>query len=159
VAYRGGSPVRIGDIGKVFDSVEDDKVASWFITPSTSDRAIILAVQRQPGTNTVEVADAIKKLVPEFRAQMPGSINLDVLYDRSQSIRESIEDVQFTLYLSMGLVVMVIFLFLRNFSTCTVDSALCHAASLKSMSPSLNHLTCSRFLLSAVRDARATEPH
>jgi HAE1 family hydrophobic/amphiphilic exporter-1 len=122
VAYRGGSPVRIGDIGKVFDSVENDKVASWFITPSTSDRAIILAIQRQPGTNTVEVADSIKKLLPEFRAQIPSSINLDVLYDRSQSIRESIQDVQFTLYLSMGLVVMVIFLFLRNFSATVIPS-------------------------------------
>ncbi len=112
VAYRNGSPVRLQDIGRVVDSVENDKVASWY----SGTRAIVLAIQRQPGTNTVEVVDAIKKLMPAFRSQLPASVNLNVLYDRSESIRESIEDVKFTLYLSICLVVLVIFLFLRNLS-------------------------------------------
>ena len=122
VAYRNGSPVYLEELGRIIDSVENDKSASWYSTRSASTRAIILAIQRQPGTNTVEVADAIKKLIPTFRAQMPGSINLDVLYDRSESIRESINDVNFTLYLSVCLVILVIFLFLRNFSATLIPS-------------------------------------
>ncbi|MFP5212310.1 MAG: efflux RND transporter permease subunit, partial [Acidobacteriota bacterium] len=97
---------------------ENDKVAGWF----NNTRAIVLAIQRQPGTNTVEVVDAIHKLLPTFRAQLPASVNLDTLYDRSESIRESIADVKFTLYLSMALVVLVIFLFLRNFSATIIPS-------------------------------------
>jgi hydrophobic/amphiphilic exporter-1 (mainly G- bacteria), HAE1 family len=95
VAYRNGAPVRLRELGRVIDSVQNDKVLAWFNnTPS-----ITLAVQRQPGTNTVEVVDAIKKLMPTFRAQIPKSVNLDIIYDRSQSIRESIDDVKFTLSL------------------------------------------------------------
>ena len=118
VAYRNGSPVYLEELGRVINSVESDKTASWL----NNTRAIVLSIQRQPGTNTVEVAEAIKKLVPVFRAQMPASIDLTVLYDRSESIRESIADVQFTLYLSMGLVILVIFLFLRNFSATVIPS-------------------------------------
>jgi hydrophobic/amphiphilic exporter-1 (mainly G- bacteria), HAE1 family len=118
VAYRNGSPVYLEELGRVIDSVESDKTASWL----NKTRAIVLSIQRQPGTNTVEVAEAIKKLVPIFRAQMPASIDLTVLYDRSESIRESIADVQFTLYLSMCLVVLVIFLFLRNISATVIPS-------------------------------------
>jgi HAE1 family hydrophobic/amphiphilic exporter-1 len=118
VAYRNGSPVYLEELGRVIDSVESDKTASWL----NKTRAIVLSIQRQPGTNTVEVAEAIKKLVPMFRAQLPASIDLTVLYDRSESIRESIADVQFTLYLSMCLVVLVIFLFLRNFSATVIPS-------------------------------------
>ena len=118
VAYRGGSPVRLQELGKVIDSVENDKVASWY----RDTRAIILAVQRQPGTNTVEVVDSIKKLIPTFREQMPAAVQLDVLFDRSISIRNSVEDVKFTLLLTVCLVVMVIFLFLRNLSATVIPS-------------------------------------
>jgi len=118
VAYRNGSPVRLAELGRVIDSVEDDKRASWF----KNTRAIVLAIQRQPGTNTVQVVDAVKELLPTFRAQMPGSVDLAVLYDRAESIRDSIEDVKFTLYLAICLVVLVIFLFLRNLSATVIAS-------------------------------------
>jgi HAE1 family hydrophobic/amphiphilic exporter-1 len=118
IAYRDGAPVKLEDVGRVIDSVENDKVANWL----DGARSIVLAVQRQPGTNTVEVADSIKKLIPTFRSQLPASIDLTVLYDRSVSIRESIHDVQFTLLLSMMLVILVIFLFLRNLSATLIPS-------------------------------------
>lgn len=118
VAYRNGSPVRLDQIGRVIDSVENNKAASWY----NNTRGIILAVQRQPGTNTIEVVDSVKKLLPVFRAQIPASVNLDVLYDRSISIRESVEDVKFTLFLTICLVVLVIFLFLRNVSATLIPS-------------------------------------
>jgi HAE1 family hydrophobic/amphiphilic exporter-1 len=118
VAYRNGSPVHLEELGRVIDSVENDKVANWY----NNTRSIVLAVQRQPGTNTVEVVDAIKELLPTFRAQMPASVNLDILYDRSVSIRASVNDVKFTLLLAIFLVVMVIFLFLRNLSATVIPS-------------------------------------
>jgi HAE1 family hydrophobic/amphiphilic exporter-1 len=118
VAYRNGSPVRLEELARVVDGVQTDKVASWF----NDDRAVVLAVQRQPGTNTIEVVDAIRKLLPTFRQQLPASVNLDVVYDRSVAIRESVHDVQFTLLLTIVLVVMVIFLFLRNLSATLIPS-------------------------------------
>jgi HAE1 family hydrophobic/amphiphilic exporter-1 len=118
VAYRNGSPVRLDRIGHVIDSVENDKVASWY----KETRAVVLAIQRQPGTNTIEVVDNIKKLLPVFRAQIPASVDLNVLYDRSTSIRESVADVKFTLLLALCLVVLVIFLFLRNLSATVIPS-------------------------------------
>jgi HAE1 family hydrophobic/amphiphilic exporter-1 len=118
VAYRNGSPVRLEQLGRVIDSVENDKVANWY----NNTRSIVLAIQRQPGTNTVEVVDSIKKLLPTFRAQMPASVDLNVLYDRSQSIRASVDDVKFTLLLAIFLVVLVIFLFLRNLSATIIPS-------------------------------------
>jgi HAE1 family hydrophobic/amphiphilic exporter-1 len=118
VAYRNGSPVHLEELGRVIDSVENDKVANWY----NNTRSIVLAIQRQPGTNTVEVVDAIKKLLPTFRAQMPASVNLNILYDRSVSIRASVNDVKFTLILAIFLVVMVIFLFLRNLSATVIPS-------------------------------------
>ncbi|HXK10990.1 MAG TPA: efflux RND transporter permease subunit [Vicinamibacteria bacterium] len=118
VAYRNGSPVRLQDLGRVLDSVENDKVASWY----QDKRSIVLAVQRQPGTNTVEVVDSIKALLPSFRAQMPASVNLDILFDRSLSIRDSVGDVKFTLVLTMGLVILVIFVFLRTLSATLIPS-------------------------------------
>jgi HAE1 family hydrophobic/amphiphilic exporter-1 len=118
VAYRGGRPVRLAELGRVLDSVENDKVAGWF----NNARSITLMVQRQPGTNTVEVVDRIKELLPSFRQQMPPSVKLDILYDRSESIRESVNDVKFTLVLTIALVVMVIFLFLRNISATVIPS-------------------------------------
>ena len=118
VAYRNGSPVRLGELGRVINSVQNDKIASWF----NQSRSIIMAVQRQPGTNTVEVVDSIRNLLPVFRQQIPASVNLDVLYDRSESIRASVKDVKFTLFLTVCLVVMVIFLFLRNLSATVIPS-------------------------------------
>ena len=118
VAYRNGSPVRLEQLGRVIDSVENDKVAAWY----NDRRTINLNVQRQPGSNTVEVVDAIKQLLPSFREQMPPSVSLDILYDRSQAIRESVNDVKFTLMLTIALVIMVIFLFLRNVSATVIPS-------------------------------------
>ena len=110
VAYRNGAPVRLDQIGRVLDSVQNDKIAAWY----NGTRGVVLAVQRQPGTNTIEVVDGIKRVLPAFQAQLPPSIKLGVLYDRSQSIRESVRDVQMTLILALGLVVGVIFIFLRS---------------------------------------------
>jgi HAE1 family hydrophobic/amphiphilic exporter-1 len=110
IAYRNGAPVRLRDVATVVDSVENNRVASWF----NGRRGVTLAVQRQPGTNTVAVVDAIRQLMPQFKEQLPASVSLDILYDRSTSIRQSVDEVQFSLLLAIGLVVMVIFLFLRN---------------------------------------------
>ncbi|MDO9071527.1 MAG: efflux RND transporter permease subunit, partial [Deltaproteobacteria bacterium] len=118
VAYRGGQPVRLSEMGRVINSVSNDKIASWYKT----SRAIVLAIQRQPGTNTIEVVDSINKLLPSIRNQIPASVQIATLYDRSATIRESVNDVQFTLLLALGLVVMVIFLFLRNFSATVIPS-------------------------------------
>ncbi|MGH9683064.1 MAG: efflux RND transporter permease subunit [Candidatus Acidiferrales bacterium] len=118
VAYRNGSPVRLEDIGNVFDSVQNDKTMSWW----NNTRAVVLAIQRQPGTNTVEVVDAVKQLFPQFRAVIPPSVQMQILYDRSASIRQSVSDVKFTLFLAVVLVVLVIFLFLRNLSATVIPS-------------------------------------
>jgi len=118
VAYKNGSPVRLEQLGRVIDGVQTDKVASWY----NDERAVVLAIQRQPGTNTIEVVDSIKKILPAFRAQLPAAVNLNVLYDRSVSIRNSVNDVQFTLLLATALVVLVIFLFLRNVSATIIPS-------------------------------------
>jgi HAE1 family hydrophobic/amphiphilic exporter-1 len=112
VAYRDGKPVRLQDLGRVVDSVENDKAAAWF----RDQRAVVLAIQRQPGTNTVEVARAVKELLPKFRSQMPASVSLRMIADRSELIEESVADVRFTLITALVLVVLVIFLFLRNLS-------------------------------------------
>jgi HAE1 family hydrophobic/amphiphilic exporter-1 len=118
ISFRGGHPVRLQDVGKAIDSVEFDKAAAWYI----DERAMVLAVQRQPGTNTVEVADAVKKLLPTFRAQLPASVSLHMLYDRSESIRDSVRDIKFTLVFALLLVVIVIFLFLRKISATLIPS-------------------------------------
>jgi HAE1 family hydrophobic/amphiphilic exporter-1 len=118
VAYRNGSPVRLQDLGRVIDSVENDKVASWY----NDTRAIVLAVRRQPGTNTVEVVDSIKKLLPYFQTLIPASVSLNIRYDRSVSIRDSVRDVKVTLFIALCLVVLVIFLFLRNLSATVIPS-------------------------------------
>src|SRR6185312_3206913 len=118
VAYRSGNPIRLEQLGRVIDSVQNDKVASWF----NNERAVVLSIQRQPGANTVQVVDDIKKILPILRKEIPAAINMDVLYDRSESIRESVNDVQFTLLLTVCLVVLVIFLFLRNLSATIIPS-------------------------------------
>jgi HAE1 family hydrophobic/amphiphilic exporter-1 len=156
VTYRNGAPVRLKELGRVIDSVENDKIAAWFYTTNTTkqiegedesfihvigrkavpawfpvrtetqaaskQRSIILAVFRQPGTNTVAVANAVKALLPVFRSQMPASVTMSTLTDRSIWIKDSANDVQFTLVLTLGLVVLVIFLFLRNVSATVIPS-------------------------------------
>ena len=118
VAYRNGNPVRMRDLGKVKDDVQSNKVAAWF----NDTRSITLAVQKQPGTNTVQVAAAVNALLPILRAQMPASVEIETFFDRSEGIRESVSDVKFTLLLTLCLVVMVIFLFLRNVSATVIPS-------------------------------------
>jgi HAE1 family hydrophobic/amphiphilic exporter-1 len=118
VAYRNGAPVRLDQIGRVFDSVQNDKVAAWY----NGTRGVVLAIQRQPGTNTIEIVDAVRRVLPTFEAQLPPSIKLSILYDRSQSIRASVHDVEVTLLLAFGLVVGVIFAFLRSTSATIIPS-------------------------------------
>ncbi|HYD55442.1 MAG TPA: efflux RND transporter permease subunit, partial [Burkholderiales bacterium] len=118
VTYRNGSPVRLQDLAQVVDGVQNDKVAAFF----KGKRGIVLAIQRQPGTNTVEVVDSIKELLPTFRAEVPPAIDIEVLFDRSVTIRASVDEVQFTLYLALMLVVLVIFLFLRNIPATIIPS-------------------------------------
>jgi HAE1 family hydrophobic/amphiphilic exporter-1 len=128
VAYRNGSPVRLKELGDVINSVQNDKSAMWTWHaagsggPVYNNRSIVLAIQRQPGTNTVEVVDRVKALLPQFRELIPPSVELTVEYDRSQSIRESVNDVKLTLLLTIVLVILVIFLFLRNVSATVIPS-------------------------------------
>jgi hydrophobic/amphiphilic exporter-1 (mainly G- bacteria), HAE1 family len=118
VAYRNGKPVRLQDLGNVLDSVENVRTAAWY----NDERSIFLVIQRQPGTNIVAVADAVKALMPTFRAKLPASVSMNILYDRSESIRASVADVRFTLFLTLCLVVLIIFLFLRNLSATVIPS-------------------------------------
>ncbi len=114
VAYRNGAPVRVGELAQVIDSVQDRRVASWFYTGGQGARAIVLAIQKQPGTNTVAVVDRVRALLPAFQRQLPESVSLGILRDQSAAVRESVADVRFTLILAIVLVVLVIFLFLRS---------------------------------------------
>ena len=118
VAYRNGNPVRLNEVAHVYDGIENDKSAAWY----NGERTIYLAIQKQPGTNVVAVCDAVKALLPTFREQLPASLSLDVRTDRSVPIRESVADVKFTLLLTIGLVIAVIFLFLRNVSATVIPS-------------------------------------
>jgi hydrophobe/amphiphile efflux-1 (HAE1) family protein len=118
VAYRNGAPVRLGELAEVIDGVQDSRVASWFAARNAAGidlaRAIVLAVQKQPGVNTVEVVGRVRALLPLFSRQLPESVRLDILRDNSEAVRDSVHDVQFTLMLSIALVVLVIFVFLRS---------------------------------------------
>ena len=118
VAYRNGAPVRLEALGQVIDSVQNTKVVTWY----NGVNSMVLAIERQPGTNTIEVVDNIRRLLPTFRKEIPQSIHLETLYDSSIAIRESVDDVKFTLYLTLALVVLVIFLFLRNVSATVIPS-------------------------------------
>ncbi|ACC80431.1 efflux RND transporter permease subunit [Nostoc punctiforme] len=118
VSYKDGMPIYLNQLGRIIDSVENDKVASWY----NNTRAIILTIQRQPGTNTVQVVDTIKNLLPKLREQIPASVEIGILYDASQSIRDSVDDVRFTLILTIALVILVIFIFLRNLSATVIPS-------------------------------------
>ncbi|MBD8898501.1 efflux RND transporter permease subunit [Rhodanobacter sp. DHG33] len=119
LAWRNGAPVRLGDVGRAYDSVQNDQLASWY----KHDRSVLLAIQRQPGANTVALIDRIKAVLPGFIAGLPPSVKLDVLYDRSQSIRASVADVQFSLLLAGMLVVLVVYLFLGNLSATLIPAA------------------------------------
>jgi len=118
VSYRDGRPVRLDEVANVYDGVENDKQASWF----NNARTIYLAINRQPGSNTVEVVDSIRALLPQIESQLPAALTLDVRNDRSMAIRESVHDIKLTLLLTIGLVVLVIFLFLRNISATVIPS-------------------------------------
>jgi HAE1 family hydrophobic/amphiphilic exporter-1 len=118
VAYRNGAPVRLGDLGRVFDSVQNNKVAAWF----GDERCILLAIQRQPGTNTVAVSKAVQALLPGILEKMPASAELSILFDKSEPIQASVDDVKHTLILTLFLVIAVIFLFLRNLSATLIPS-------------------------------------
>jgi HAE1 family hydrophobic/amphiphilic exporter-1 len=118
IAYKNGAPVRVQDVGRAVDGVENKYVASWY----NGKRAIVLAIQRQPGSNTIAVVNGIKSILPSFMAQLPATLHLNVLYDRSQSIRASVSDVELTLVLAAILVVAVIFVFLRTWSATIIPS-------------------------------------
>src|SRR5262245_11751035 len=118
VAWRNGAPVKLSEIATVVDSVENNRVASWL----DDNRSITLAIQRQPGSNAVAVVDAVRERLPSYRASVPASVNLQVMNDRSVSIRESVEDVQVTLGIAIGLVILVIFLFLRSASATLIPA-------------------------------------
>lgn len=118
VAYRNGAPVRLEDVAEVVDGVGNERSASWF----NDTRGIVISIQRQPGTNTVKVVDDILALLPELRAQLPPALRLELMLDRSQPVRESVHDVEFTLVLSIALVVLVIFLFLRRVTATVIPS-------------------------------------
>jgi HAE1 family hydrophobic/amphiphilic exporter-1 len=123
IAYRRGRPVRLEQVARVYDGVENDKMAAWSQSEGAPlTRTMVLTIQKQPGTNTVAVVDAVKELLPTFRAQLPASVSLTVRHDRSEGIRASVTDVKFTLVLTVSLVVMVIFLFLRNVSATVIPS-------------------------------------
>src|SRR5689334_14107625 len=118
VAYRNGAPVHLEEIGRITDDVQNNKTASWY----NGSRSIVLAIQRQPGTNTVDVASRVKASLDKIRAEIPPSVQMSVLFDRSQTIKASVDDVTFTLELTLFLVVAVIFLFLRNWSATIIPS-------------------------------------
>ncbi len=118
VAYRNGAPVHLDEVGRVTDDVQNNKTASWY----NGERSIVLAIQRQPGTNTVEVAGRVKQALERLKTEIPPSVQVSTLYDRSATIEASVKDVTFTLELTLVLVVVVIFLFLRNFSATIIPS-------------------------------------
>jgi HAE1 family hydrophobic/amphiphilic exporter-1 len=118
VSYRNGSPIRLQELGRVIDSVQNDKLAAYY----KDKRGIVLAIYRQPGTNTIQVVDEVRKLLPTFRAEVPPAIEIEVLYDRSQTIRASVDEVKTTLLIALVLVVLVIFLFLRNIPATIIPS-------------------------------------
>src|SRR5439155_18136122 len=118
VAYRNGAPVHLSELGRITDDVQNNKTASWY----DGARSIVLAIQRQPGTNTVDVANQVKAALAKLETEIPPSVKVSTLYDRSATIEASVRDVTFTLELTLVLVVLVIFLFLRNFSATIIPS-------------------------------------
>ncbi|MEP6485089.1 MAG: efflux RND transporter permease subunit [Rudaea sp.] len=118
VSYQNGAPVRLRDIGNIYDGIQNDKLAAWV----NGKRGVLLAIQKQPGVNTIAVVQRIKSVLPGFRKQLPAGVDLKVFYDRTESIRASVDDVEFSLLLALGLVILVIFVFLRNVSATIIPS-------------------------------------
>jgi HAE1 family hydrophobic/amphiphilic exporter-1 len=150
VAWRNGAPVKLDEIARVVDSVENDKIASWF----NGTRSIVLAIQRQPDANTVAVVDAVKAQLPGMRAQVPAAIDMAVLMDRSLSVRDSVAEVQFHLTIAFVLVVLVIFLFLRKASATIIPalaipvSIVATFAAMYALGFSINNMTLLALALS-----------
>jgi HAE1 family hydrophobic/amphiphilic exporter-1 len=150
VAYRNGAPIKLSEIARVVDSVENDKIASLF----NNERAIVLAIQRQPDANTVKVVDLVREHLPNYRAQIPAAVRMEVLNDRSVSIRDSVDDVEVTLLIAIGLVVLVIFLFLRSVSATVIPalavpiSLIATCAAMYAFGFSINNMTLLALTLS-----------
>ncbi|HEY1545555.1 MAG TPA: efflux RND transporter permease subunit [Xanthobacteraceae bacterium] len=150
VAYRNGAPVMLTEVARVLDSVENDKVATWF----NDARAIVLAIQRQPDANTVEVVDMVRARLPQMRAQVPASVQMAPLFDRSISIRAAVSDVEETLAIAICLVIMVIFLFLRKVSATIIPalavpiSLIATCAAMYAFGFSINNMTLLALTLS-----------
>ncbi len=150
VAWRNGAPVKLDEVAHVIDSVENNQVASWF----NEKPAVVLAVQRQPGANTVAVVDSVREQLPTYRAQVPAAIDLEVLADRSISIRNSIDDVKITLMIAVVLVILVIFLFLRSVSATVIPalavpvSLIGTCAAMYALNFSINNMTLLALTLS-----------
>jgi HAE1 family hydrophobic/amphiphilic exporter-1 len=150
VAYRNGAPIKLSEVANVVDSVENDKIASLF----NNERAIVLAIQRQPDANTVKVVDMVRERLPSYRAQIPAAVRMEVLNDRSVSIRDSVHDVQETLLIAIGLVVLVIFLFLRSVSATIIPalavpiSLIATCAAMYAFGFSINNMTLLALTLS-----------
>ena len=122
VAYKNGAPIRLGDVANVIDSVENDQLAAWVGTKSGETPAVLLDIQRQPGANIIQTVERVKQLLPRLTSTLPPSVHVDVLADRTETIRASVHDVQFTLLLTIALVVMVMFLFLRKLWATVITS-------------------------------------
>ena len=157
VAYRNGAPVRLGDVAHVIDSVEDDKQFSKIYGGEfgkEGTKGVSLSVMRQPGSNTIEVTDNIKRLLPVFQSQIPPTVHLGIRGDRSKNIREAFQDIQFTMAATLILVVLVIFLFLRNFSATMIPamalpfSIVGTFAVMKLLNFSLNNISMMALILS-----------
>src|SRR4051794_5280012 len=154
VAYRNGAPLRLSQVANVVNSVEDNKNASWLYSANRSQRSISLSVMRQPGSNTIEITDAIRGMLPKFRAELPPSVHLAVRGDRSRNIREAFTDIQVTMIATLALVVTVIFLFLHNGSATLIPalalpfSILGTFAVMQVMGFSLNNLSMMALILS-----------
>src|SRR5262249_1569431 len=150
VAYRNGSPIKLTEVANAIDSVENDRIASFF----NGERAVVLAIQRQPDANTVQVVDMVRERLPLYRAQVPAAVRMEVLNDRSVSIRDSVHDVQETLMIAVGLVVLVIFLFLRTISATIIPalavpiSLIATCAAMYALGFSINNMTMLALTLS-----------
>src|SRR5467141_3819576 len=150
VAWRNGSPVKLDEVARIYDSVENDKIATWF----NGTRSIVLAIQKQPDANTVAVVDGVRAKLPSLRAQIPPSVTMDVTLDRSVSVRQSVSDVEETLLIAVALVIVVIFLFLRSASATFIPalavpiSLLGTCAVMYALDYSINNMTLLALTLS-----------
>jgi len=122
VAYKNGAPIRLGDVAKVIDSVENDQLSAWVATRNREQPAVLLDIQRQPGANIIQTVNSVKALLPKLTSTLPPSVHVSILADRTETIRASVGDVQFTLLLTIALVVMVMFVFLRKFWATVITS-------------------------------------